>query len=187
MSVDLVLGVMQAADKSRTQRAQERLVTLEKNVPDIFGSVLSSLGKEKATPIQSGADADIIAGVMAAADPEQVKMAEARLIPSGQGLAASRETGSMAEAAKGLEASLLTTVVEQILPSGSHELYGSGTAGEVARHFQVENLARAAAEAEPLGLAGKLYGNESPGTSTALVSDSQWPYFSRNTITPYAS
>lgn len=185
MAVDLILGVMQAADASKTQRAHARLSQLNTDKPGLFDKIMTAVAKRPEKPLPAGED--LIAQVLAAADPAKVQAAEARLNGIGAANTAVAANDPKREVMKKLEGSLLTSLVDEVMPKDSESLYGEGTAGEVARQFQVENLAEAAAEAEPLGLARQLYGNAPQQAPEPLMKDQQWPYFVRRTITPYAA
>lgn len=185
MAVDLILGVLQAADVAKTQRAQQRLAELGNQKSALFDRVMAAVGPKTKKPMPTGED--LIAQVMAAAEPSKRQMAEAKLMGLGQGSVAVAEDQPKVEAMKKLEGALLTAVVDQIMPKDSDTLYGEGTSGEVARQFQVDGLADAVAEAEPLGLAKQFYGQEPGSQLESLSRDQQWPYFTRRAITPYAA
>lgn len=199
MSSDMIMGVMQAADAAKTQRAHTRLAQLHTDKPGLFGKIMTALGnRSEKVPVADAAarSDDLIAQVMAAADPAKRQIAEAKLeglrAPgAATAVAASGEEPGMEQkraAARKLEGALLTAVVDDIVPKDSASLYGGGTAGNIARQFQVEGLAEAAAEAEPLGLANQFYGNGvAQAQQDPLQRDQQWPYFGRRTITPYAA
>lgn len=230
MSSDLIIGVMQAADASQSQRAYARLAQLNSGKTGLFSKMLAALGAstERAATGRADAGQDLIAGVMAAADPARKQIAEAKLVgfggpgsavangapvvgqdfiagvmaaadPSEMQIAETRLKGldgtaiavagkdAKREAAKKLEGALLAAVVEEIVPKESSSLYGEGTAGNIARQFQVEGLAEAAADAEPLGLASQFYGSGPAVQTGDLMHPQQWPYFGRRTITPYAA
>jgi hypothetical protein len=190
MSSDIIMGVMQAADTSKSQRAHARLAQLNTDKTGLFGKVLTALGSRTEKNVTSSAaqgGEDLIAQVMAAADPGKMQVAEARLVGLGGTQTASADTEAKRAAVKKLEGALLTAVVDEIVPKESSSLYGDGTAGSVARQFQVEGLAEAAAEAEPLGLANQFYGSGATAQKEPLVRDQQWPYFGRRNITPYAA
>lgn len=200
MSSDMIMGVMQAANASKAMRAQTRLAQLGGSNEGLFGKIMTALGNrtEKTKPAADPAALgdDLIAQVMAAADPAKVQMAEAKLVSIGgmpsavADASASPADPALAqkrEAAKKLEGALLASVVDDIIPKDSATLYGEGTSGNIARQFQVEALAEAAAATEPLGLANQFYGNGAVQQQEPLQRDQQWPYFGRSKITPYAA
>jgi hypothetical protein len=184
MSVDLVLGVIQAADASKSQQTRKKLAGLTEGSGGLFGRVFSSSTRVADKAPSTGKDSDLIAGVVAAAKPE-TKQSMARMLASLDGAASENpEIDSERKAAQQLEGALLATVVEQMIPKNSPSLYGEDAAGDMARQFQVEQLAAAAAEAAPLGLEDSLNGGQS---DSKTLKSSQWPYFVRSTITPYAA
>lgn len=205
MSIDLIMGVVQAADKAKTQRAETRLATMDGAGPDLFRKIIAALGRPPSGTLAAGETAkvpkaiasansfgeDLLADVMAAASPERKFLAQAKLegLSEGDPVVASLEAAkdNRKVAMRKLEGALLSAVTDQILPKSSATLYGSGTAGEMARQFQVEQLAEASAETEPLGLAKRFYGVAGADAASDLQSSSQWPYFGRRTITPYAA
>jgi len=187
MSVDLILGVLQAANTSKAQQAQKRLSEIGAGKSGIFEKVMQAVGKKPSKASDKVNGEDLIAQVMAAADPSRRQLAETKLRGVGENSSAVAENIPKLQAMKKLEGALLTAVVDQIMPKDSQSLYGDGTAGEVARQFQVEGLAEAAAESEPLGLADQFYGQKASAPIDPLSRDQQWPYFTRRSITPYAA
>jgi peptidoglycan hydrolase FlgJ len=184
MSVDLVLGVIHAADASRSQQTRKKLAGLNEGSGGLFEKVfaLSSRGAEKTSASKS--DNDLIAGVVAAAKPE-AKQSMARQLASLDSAASPiPNSDSEKQAAQQLEESLLAAVVDQMIPKDAPSLYGEGGAAGLARQFQVEHVAAATAETAPLGLADSLYGNQA---DSKPLKSSQWPYFVRSSITPYAA
>jgi peptidoglycan hydrolase FlgJ len=184
MSVDLVLGVIQAADASKLQPMRKKLAESADGIQGVFDKVFTSSTRaaEKSAATENGVD--LIAGVVAAAKSE-AKHSVDRLLASLDGPVSADATSiQQQQAARQLEESLLTTVVEQMIPKHSPSLYGEDAAADMARQFQVEQVAAAAAEAAPLGLAESLYGKRDGG---AALKSLQWPYFVRSSITPYAA
>jgi hypothetical protein len=205
MSIDLIMGVVQAADKAKMQRAETRLAAMDGAGPGLFRKIVAAFGKppvgtrvaaemgdmpKRAVSAESIGE-DLLADVMAAANPERKLHAQTKLERlSGDGAVVANleaDKDKPRAAMQKLEGALLSAVTDQILPKTSSTLYGGGTAGEMARQFQAEQLAETSAEAEPLGLAKRFYGEAEIDATPELQNSSQWPYFGRRTITPYAA
>lgn len=198
MVPDLIVDVMKAADRQSVLQAHAKLaartaapakVTASK--PNMFASIAETfgLGRKPAMP-----STDLVADVMAAADPARMQQAEAGLDLHATVAANDRgklpATGTaqdpaMQKAMQGLQASLLSTMVDAMVPKEQESLYGGGTAGEVWRSFQVNQFADSLASRDVLNLTADASPNAGQGTD-AVQRLVQWPYFQSGSITSFA-
>jgi hypothetical protein len=184
MSVDLVLGVIQAADTTKSQRMRERLAELGGGPKDVFEKILSAatLSQGKVGALEGGLD--LVAQVIAANDPEKHQKATRQL--AGLDILSTNGAGEnpQRKVAQKLEETLMASVVEELVPKDSPSLYGDDDTVGLTRQFQVDHLASATAASSPLGLADSLYGRQD---AAGMTKANQWPYFVRRSITPYAA
>ena len=183
MSSDLVLGVIQAANPSHSQRRLDQLAALRNSSGDIFKKVFSAT-------VDNGADSsptvevpDFISQVVSAADPQKRRATVGKLSNLDHEASGPNVAKREINAAKQLEETLLATVISQMIPKKSADFIDGDQAG-LARQFQIDNLAHAAAEAQPLGLAESLFGERN---TRGLIKVDRWPYFAQLKITPYSA
>ena len=118
-----------------------------------FASMLSNA--KRALPHGgNGATPNLLEDVMAAADPKKAENAQVALLNSGDARTRSPGQGDAKQTAMlALEGTLMTKFVDQMLPKSKHALYGSGTAGDTWRGFEVDQFGAALAKSDPLNFA----------------------------------
>lgn len=115
-------------------------------------SFASLLGNAKRAG--NGATPNLLEDVMAAADPKKADIAQVALLNSGSSQAkGAGQTDAKQTAMLALEGTLMTKFVDQMLPKSKHALYGSGTAGDAWRGFEVDQFGAALAKSDPLNFA----------------------------------
>jgi hypothetical protein len=100
----------------------------------------------------NGATPNLLEDVMAAADPKKAENAQVALADLNTGSAGMAKTDPKGAAMVALEGALMTKFVDQMLPKSNHALYGSGTAGDTWRGFEVDQFGAALAKSDPLNL-----------------------------------
>jgi flagellar protein FlgJ len=129
---------------------------------------------------------DIVLGSMLAADPDKYQAAAARLRrlalahPPAAAAPASRQAPPVAPAPRRgggdafaqLEAFVLKTFIESMLPANAETAFGKGTAGEIWKSMLAEQLANEMARSGQVGLARRLaQGLEGVGVSAAAAAE----------------
>lgn len=125
-----------------------------------FGKIFNRIS-EQATGGNGAAFPDVIAQVMAAAEPTRKAKAELVLndlpgVPRAQG--PNKPTDPMIA----MEGTLMSQFVDEMLPKGKDSIYGNGLAGDTWRGFAVDQMASALARADPLDLAIKPFAQTAP-------------------------
>lgn len=102
----------------------------------------------------NGATPNLLEDVMAAADPKKADNAQVALLNSGSSQTqVAGQHDAKTSAMLALEGTLMTKFVDQMLPKSKHALYGSGTAGDAWRGFEVDQFGAALAKSDPLNFA----------------------------------
>ena len=143
-SSDLVLGAVLAADPARYRAAAQRLQRLG-----------SAGGGEPASP---AATSSWQAAATAAAEPPAppTPPPAGTSLPAASARPAARQAGKSPDAFAKLEAFVLQTFIQTMLPANSEALFGKGTAGEVWRSMLAEKLGDELARSNQVGLAKRL-------------------------------
>lgn len=131
---DLVLDVVKAAEPGDIQAAREKLRT---RAAGAEATQLAALGSGFASTVGSFDGAATKAGLgnvhQAAAIPETYKK---------------------------FEASVLSTFIQNMMPSESEEVYGKGSAGEFWKSMMAEQMANAVSERGGIGIAEQLFAQQ---------------------------
>jgi peptidoglycan hydrolase FlgJ len=131
---------------------------------------------------------DIMLGSMLAADPDKYQAAAARLrrlalaAPPAAAAPASRQAAPLpaspaprpgaGDAFAQLEAFVLKTFIESMLPANAETAFGKGTAGEIWKSMLAEQLANEMARSGQVGLARRLaQGLQGIGASAAAAAE----------------
>jgi hypothetical protein len=157
--------------------------------PASFSTMLSHARKIQPHGSGHGATPNLIEDVMAAADPQKAESAQTALLDSKSQSVGSGKRDGKAAAMLALEGTLMTKLVDQMLPKSNHALYGSGTAGDTWRGFQVDQFGAALAKSDPLHLApteGGVKLAASAGVANLFGSEFD-PQKPGRTITPFSS
>lgn len=187
MSVDLIMSVIGAADKQQASSAHKKLVALDRGESSLFTRIVNAVKKKPQAEPAGDPGVDLIAQVMKAAPREKAEMAMAKLEGMGSETAVA-DADSGKDAGTKLEAALLTTLVQEMMPKDNGGLYGSGTAGEVWRDMHVQQIAEAAAKDGVLSLGDMTsLAPREERSASAVIRTPQWPYFVQRDVTPYAS
>jgi hypothetical protein len=159
-SSDLVLGAVLAADPTRYRAAAQRLQRLG-----------STKGAEAAagaaSPWQATATA---AGEPPAPGPSPAPAPATSGRPVGPPLSAAARAGRAPDAFAKLEAFVLQTFIQTMLPANSEALFGKGTAGEVWRSMLAEKLGDELARSNQVGLAKRLAAGRTAAMSGAAAA-----------------
>ena len=148
---DIVLGSILAADPSRYRDAANRLRRAG-------GDIGSDAAAPAATPgVQARPRSGIALGAALASGQGQLA-SPARSAAVGQG-------GKSPDAFSQLEAFVLQSFIQTMLPKNSQGFFGKGTAGEVWKSMLAEKLGAQIASSSQLGLAKRL----AAGRSDALA------------------
>jgi hypothetical protein len=155
MSVDLITGVMNAADNHKLAVACRKLAHLKAQTPAEKGLFQVFLGKMQAKSSWSNVPrtTDLIERVMAAADPEKQQFASAALDVSTGTLDKALKPTSKRDPMIALEGAMMSKLVDQMMPKGDDSIYGNGLAGDTWRGFAVNQMSETVAAADPLRLA----------------------------------
>lgn len=204
MATNLITDVLRAFGADRTakvSRAREDFVNVNDEVKTkkasgdgLFSKVFQKMGVSSGGGVKHGSNPsvvrafdqlggkDIVADVMAAADPQSVQLASAKLHSIDGGTAvASNQSNAKAEAMKKLEGVLLANMLDSMVPKSESDLYGGGTAGDTWRSFQVNQMA------EDMAQRGVLNLDQLGNGGASANNTSQWPQFQAKPITSYAS
>jgi peptidoglycan hydrolase FlgJ len=149
---DIVLGSILAADPSKYRAAVERLRRMA-------GDTSSEVAAPAATPsVVASQRTDVTPGVASAIGQGQLG-SPPRAVAGGR-------TGKPPDAFAQLEAFVLQSFIQTMLPKNSQTFFGKGTAGEVWKSMLAEKLGAQIASSNQLGLARRL----AAGRSEALAS-----------------
>jgi hypothetical protein len=187
--MDLVSGVMAAAKPTDMAVAAKKLrQPAHSNAAGggLFNKIFSSFTTTRAQGTAKRPKLDIVADVMANAEPVKSQTAASKLerLKSGQ-----NETNKSArrEAMTRLEGVLLTNALDSILPKAGGTLYGDEVNGNIWRGLQIEKLSEALAERGPLNLAADFWDRSRAGSSTLPTGSASFDKpFSAQKITPFA-
>ncbi|MCX8996133.1 rod-binding protein [Rhizobiaceae bacterium BDR2-2] len=133
---DLVLDVVKAAEPSEIQAAREKL-------------------RSRA----AGAEATLLAGT-GAGFASTVGTVDGAASKAGLGNAHPASASAVPEVYRKFEASVLSTFIQNMLPSESEEVYGKGSAGEFWKSMMAEQMANAVAERGGIGIAEQLFSRQ---------------------------
>jgi hypothetical protein len=145
-SSDLVLGAVLAADPTRYRAAAQRLQRLG-------GMEGAEAAAGAASPWQATATA---AGDPPAPAPSPAPGRAMADQPAGLPRSAAARAGKAPDAFAKLEAFVLQTFIQTMLPANSAALFGKGTAGEVWKSMLAEKLGDELARSNQIGLAKRL-------------------------------
>jgi hypothetical protein len=169
---DIVLGAVLAADPSKYRAAADRL----RRAGGDTGSVVAAT--PAATMSASTSQWTAVASGAASANAHGQPANPARAAVAGQ---ARKQPDAFAQ----LEAFVLQSFIQTMLPKNSQNFFGKGTAGEVWKSMLAEKLGAQIASSNQLGLAKRLAAGRSealagplpaaalggaPGTSVSLMS-----------------
>jgi hypothetical protein len=170
---DIVLGVALAADPQKYRAAVERLRSLSAAAGADFGSpewqanVVVETRRDAAKPAGDANPASLVAARAVATPPRQ-----ARNAPDAFGQ---------------LEAFVLQTFIQSMLPKNASHVFGKGTAGEVWKSMLAEKLANELAKSGQVGLAKRLQAGAaaSPPSPAVAVAAAIQPPPSLASVLPY--
>ncbi len=141
-ATDIILDVARAADPARVQIAIRKLETAGGD--DKFSTVLAGLDSQGADPAMGQKTATGYPFF------ERMRPVMDRASASDNG------KSKMASANEGLEAFLLQTMIEAMLPQKAAASFGQGNAGNIFKSMLAEHLAKQIARAGGVGIAKNL-------------------------------
>lgn len=145
---DIVLGVSLAADPLKYMEAMERLRQLDPGQGGDFSSVLSEQG---AHGRNAGSTGDLSQG----AGPEDA-LGTGPQVPTPAQAPVRRKASGPKDVYGQLEAFVMQTFIQSMLPKDATAVFGKGTAGEVWRSMMAEKMGAEAARSGKLGIASRL-------------------------------
>jgi hypothetical protein len=134
---DIVLGVAMAADPEKYRAAVERL---------------RSMSAEAASG--SSADASSFTASLAAPPPSPTPVSAPG--PSSVAVSPLHQIRSAGDAFGQLEAFLMQTFIQSMLPKKAEHVFGKGTAGEIWKSMLAEKLGNEIAKSGQIGIAERL-------------------------------
>lgn len=146
---DIVLGVSLAADPMKYMEAVERLRKLESSNPTDFSSVLSEQGRPAPPTTGSVGKQPVSSG------PEDA-LAQGPEVPAQVPAAVRRKSAGAKDVYGQLEAFIMQTFIQSMLPKDAASVFGKGTAGEVWRSMMAEKMGAEVARSGKLGIASRL-------------------------------
>lgn len=155
LPTDIVLGVANAADPQKVRVAVERLQ------------------KERLQNVSATGKADFQTLVTQSASPTpKVALSNNTTVPAGLPWAGAQhqDKGKLGTFGK-LEAFVLQTFVQAMLPKDGQTFFGKGTAGAVWKSMLAEKLANELAKSGQIGLAKRLAGHMGAGQRAASGPD----------------
>jgi peptidoglycan hydrolase FlgJ len=141
-SSDIILEVLKAADPARAQAVTQRLTALGAGAaggPDDFAKALEAAAPAApadAPPAPDGADMRERLPMIGVEDAEAAKAARTQI---------------------DFEASILKSLVDEILPKDEASVYGDGTAGDIWKSMLSDQIARKIAKSGAFGIARQLF------------------------------
>ena len=143
---DIVLGVSLAADPLKHMEAVERLRQLDPSRQSEFAAFLSEQGRPGGSP---GSSSD-----PSSTGPEDALNAGPP-VPETARAAVRRKAGAK-DVYGQLEAFIMQTFIQSMLPKEATSVFGKGTAGEVWKSMLAEKLGGEVARSGQLGIASRL-------------------------------
>lgn len=174
ISSDIVMGVMRAAPADRLFAATQKLGASAAAVREFE----TALGGVKRQPMPE-TGTDVIAGVLAAGDPQRMAAATERLAEYRTAMAEPPQTA----ASRGLETTLIRTLLESMVPDGTDAAFGGSFASGIWRSMAVDHMASLYADAGGLGLSPSITASLGGGEQTLTQFEgAQWPRFDADRI-----
>ena len=189
--MDIVSDVMAAAHPVKLSRAEDKLrqtARAPEQSRGLFGKIAHSLisRRDVISNKVSSPTTDIVADVMANANPKRSQLAALKLDSLGNG-GAGTDNSARREAMTKLESVLLTNALDSMLPKSNGSLYGDETSGNIWRGLQIEKMSDALAKRGMLNLAADFPDQDATGgaTGSAGTADFEILYSTRK-ITSFA-
>jgi hypothetical protein len=151
---DIVLGSILAADPSKYRAAADRLGRAGWDAISVSASPVAARSGSASQPNGAASEST---STSAQAPPA----APARVAAAGRG-------GRSPDAFAQLEAFVLQSFIQTMLPKNSQSFFGKGTAGEVWRSMLAEKLGAQIASSGQVGLAKRLAAGRSDAQAIAL-------------------
>lgn len=188
LSSDLIAGVLNAAQPAATHRATLKLAGAHRQPApgaDIFPEYIAASRARHLSVSPGAAGGDIVAEVLAAADPGKSAAIEQKLASLSSGVVqAPTRTGAL----QGFESALLRNMFEMMLPPADSGAYGEGYSGSIWRSMAADQFASLYAARGGMGIAGMLSQDSGMEQVPALPAQTrQWPYFEASSIQSFAS
>jgi hypothetical protein len=142
---DIVLGVALAADPQAYQVAAQRLTRLGNGPPVDFSTLITQA--IESAPETPGSSETPSAGAAASGDPA---------LPPGTLPARTRQSAKATDAFGQLEAFVLQTFIQSMLPKNAPAVFGKGTAGDVWKSMLAEKMGAELSRSGQVGIAKRL-------------------------------
>jgi hypothetical protein len=187
MSVDLISGVMQAADSRKLTNAHRKLAGAKLPVQtekSLFATLVSKL-RQTSVPSSSLRANDLVERVLAAADPQKLKAASANLSDLPNTNVNTQSASLKRDPMIALEGMMMSKLVDQMMPKANDSIYGSGLAGDTWRGFAVNEMSETIAASDPLQLSASAAGND-PTSFSNLYGVGSDSLLSSKRIRPFA-
>jgi hypothetical protein len=187
MTVDLISGVMRAADRQEVKNAHRKLMGTKianQQEKNLFSMLVGRLD-QKISPSTIPRTRGMVEGVMAAADPQKLKTASANLNAVPGANAHSRSAAATQAPMISLESLMMSKLVDQMMPKDKDSIYGSGLAGDTWRGFAVNQMSDTISAADPLQLADPPVGTDL-GVVANLFDVGSDHFRAGKTIRPFA-
>ena len=151
MNVDNLAGIKQLLFASFGKIGSHAPAQHKNHVASGQSSFATLLGHaRKSHTSGNGATPNLVEDVMAAADPKKAENAQVALLDSNGRSGSAIKPDAKTNAMLALEGTLMTKFVDQMLPKSKNALYGSGTAGDTWRGFEVDQFGAILAKSDPL-------------------------------------
>lgn len=157
---DIVLDVAQAVDPARLQAAAEKLARIaagKEASTDSFAAVMNATRRGSAPGTGAASPATVLSNLQ--------RRATAVV---GAASHTAEPADAQAKAYQGLEAVLLQTYVEAMLPR-NEGFFGDAASGDTGRFFLSQQLANQLAQSGSLGIAKSLSASHAPAGSQHVV------------------
>lgn len=150
---DILLGVSNAADPARIREAVGKL----KELSGDKGEFATMLASSKGWSTTSTGPEDALAAPSAS------------MTPGSKVTVASNSTG-LSDVFNKLEAFIMQTFIQSMLPKDAPAVYGKGTAGDVWKGMLAEKMGNEVAKSGQLGIAKKLSSGSITGSAVARAA-----------------
>ena len=140
---DLLLGVSNAADPARFREAVGKLRAVSSDQGD-FAAMLAS-----------GKTSDKIQDRLGSGPEDAISPSSASATPGSKATVANSNTG-LGDVFNKLEAFIMQTFIQSMLPKEAPSVYGKGTAGDVWKSMLAEKMGNEVARSGQLGIAKRL-------------------------------
>jgi Rod binding domain-containing protein len=151
---DILLGVSNAADPARFREAVSKLRAIAPDQGE-FSTMLAANSKAPADKGSSSGPEDAISAPASSATP------------GTKATVAPKSSGGLTDVFNQLEAFIMQTFIQSMLPKDAPAVYGKGTAGDVWKGMLAEKMGNEVAKSGQLGIAKRLSSTAITGSTLA--------------------